>query len=89
LESNIAYMLFSGARGNQDQLMQAVGFIGTIIKDATSDIDSPILTSYATGLSSFDLSQTVGAARGGVISTQAETKNAGYATRQAVYMTSG
>ena len=88
-DSNTYYMLYSGARGKPAQLMQSVGFVGTIKKTETEDIQTPILNGYGNGLTSFDLYQTTFSARMGVVSTQAETKNAGYATRQAVYMGNG
>lgn len=87
--SNIYYMMYSGARGKPDQVMQSIGFIGTISKSRDTDIEYPILKGYGDGLSSFDLMQTRHAARIGVISTQAGTKDTGYATRQSVYMNSG
>lgn len=87
--SNTYYMLHSGARGKPAQIMQSVGFVGTIKKTETEDIRMPILSGYGNGLSSFDLYQTTFSARMGVVSTQAETKNAGYATRQAAYMSNG
>lgn len=87
--SNTFYMMYSGARGKPDQVMQSVGFIGTISKTTQTDIEYPILRGYGEGLTSLDLSQTAYSARIGVISTQAGTKDTGYATRQSVYMTSG
>lgn len=87
--SNIYYMMYSGARGKPDQIMQTVGFIGTISKTTTSDIEYPILKGYGEGLSSFDLMQTRHTARIGMVSTQAGTQDTGYATRQSVYMMSG
>lgn len=87
--SNTYYMMYSGARGKPAQVMQTVGFVGTISKTTTEDIEYPILKGYGQGLSSLDLAQTRPSARIGVISTQAGTKDTGYATRQSVYMTSG
>lgn len=87
--SNTYYMMYSGARGKPDQVMQSVGFIGSISKTTQTDIEYPILRGYGEGLTSLDLSQTAYSARIGVISTQAGTKDTGYATRQSVYMTSG
>ena len=88
-KSNIYYMMYSGARGKPDQLVQSVGFIGNISKTTTTDIEYPILHGYGEGLTSLDLFQTCYSARIGVISTQAGTKDTGYATRQSVYMMSG
>lgn len=87
--SNTFYMMYSGARGSQSQAMQTVGFVGTISKTTSEDIEYPVLRGYGQGLTSLDLSQTRYSARIGVISTQAGTKDTGYATRQTVYMTSG
>lgn len=87
--SNTHFMMYSGARGKPDQVMQSVGFIGTISKTAQSDIEYPILRGYGSGLTSLDLTQTRYTARIGVVSTQTGTKDTGYATRQTVYMSSG
>lgn len=87
--SNMYYMLYSGARGKPDQMMQTAGFIGNISKTENSDIEYPILRGYGTGLTSFDAMQTCYSARIGVISTQSGTKDTGYATRQSTYMKSG
>lgn len=87
--SNMFYMLYSGARGKPDQFMQTVGFIGIISKTPDSDIEYPILRGYGSGLSSLDIMQASHSARISIVSTQMGTKNAGYATRQCVYMTSG
>lgn len=88
-KSNTFYMMYSGARGKPAQVMQSVGFVGTISKSSTEDIEYPILKGYGQGLSSLDLAQTRHSARIGVIATQAGTQDTGYATRQSVYMTSG
>lgn len=87
--SNMYYILYSGARGNADQMMQVMGFIGNIFKTEKSDIEYPILSGYGNGLSAFDLMQTCYSARNGVVSTQTGTEETGYATRQSVYMMSG
>ena len=88
-DSNTHFLMYSGARGKPEQVMQSVGFIGTISKTTSTDIEYPILRSYGSGLSSLDLAQTCYTARIGVVSTQAGTKDTGYATRQTVYMSSG
>lgn len=87
--SNTYFLLYSGARGKIGQIMQSVGFVGTISKTTTSDIEYPILHSYGNGLSAMDQFQTRYMARIGVVSTQAGTKDTGYSTRQTVYMSSG
>lgn len=87
--NNLYYMLYSGARGNAGQIMQTIGFVGTIQKTTTSDIERPILHGYGNGLTSFDISQTLYSARIGVVATQLETKTTGYATRQAAYIVMG
>lgn len=87
--SNTFMMMYSGARGNAAQVMQTVGFVGTLTKNASEDIEYPVLRGYGNGLTSLDQSQTRHAARMGVISTQDGTKQTGYSTRQSVYMTAG
>ena len=87
--SNIFLMMYSGARGKLDQVMQTVGFIGTVSKTTQADIEYPILRGYGEGLTSLDLAQLSYSARISVISTQAGIRDTGYATRQSVYMTSG
>lgn len=88
-ESNTFYMMYSGARGKAEQLMQALLYIGTISKTSSEDIEYPILRGYAEGLSSLDLHQASWSGRLGIISTQAGTKDTGYSTRQSTYMMSG
>jgi len=88
-DSDIHYLLYSGARGKPDQIMQSVGFIGTISKTVQQDIEYPILHGYGNGLTSLDLFQACYPTRIGVVSTQAGTKDTGYSTRQTVYMSSG
>lgn len=88
-DSNTHFLMYSGARGNPDQFMQSVGFIGTISKTTSTDIEYPVLRGYGEGLSSLDLAQTYFMARIGVVSTQVGTQDTGYATRQTVYMSSG
>lgn len=89
LNSGVAYMMYSGARGKPDQVMQSVGFVGTIAKSETEEIEYPILHGYGSGLTSLEMSQTTPAARLAVVSTEAGTKDTGYSTRKSVYMTSG
>lgn len=87
--SNLHYLLYSGARGKPGQIMQSIGFIGTISKTVSEDIEYPVLRGYGNGLSSLDLFQACYPARIGLVSTQTGTKDTGYSTRQTVYMSSG
>lgn len=87
--SSLHYLMYSGARGKPDQIMQSVGFIGTISKTVTEDIEYPILHGFGSGLSSLELFQACYPTRIGVVSTQTGTKDTGYSTRQTVYMSSG
>lgn len=87
--SNLHYLLYSGARGKPGQIMQSIGFIGTISKTVSEDIEYPVLRGYGNGLSSLDLFQACYPTRIGLVSTQTGTKNTGYSTRQTVYMSSG
>lgn len=87
--NNLFLMLDSNARGNLDQIMQTLGLIGISMKTSTESLETPILNSYGSGLTSFELFLASYGARMGANSTQYETPKAGYATRQAVYMCNG
>lgn len=87
--NNLFIMMDSGARGNESQLMQMCGSIGILQKTRKESMENPVTANYFDGLDSFDVHMTSYSARLGVASTQNETRNAGYATRQVVYMTNG
>lgn len=87
--NNIFIMMDSGARGNKSQFMHMCGAIGILQKSKTEDLEAAVTSNYYEGLGSFDVHLASYSARTGVASTQNETKNAGYATRQVVYMASG
>lgn len=87
--NNLAIMLDSGSRGDKGQLMQTLGIVGISMKTGEESLETPILNSYSTGLTSFELFLASYGARVGVNSTQNETADAGYATRQCVYMCGG
>lgn len=87
--NNIAIILDSGSRGNIDQVMQTIGIIGISMKTNSESLETPILHAYGTGLTSFEMFTASYGARMGINSTQNETADAGYCTRQTVYMTNG
>ena len=87
--NNLAIMLDSNARGNKGQMMQTLGIVGISMKTGSESLETPILSSYGTGLSCFELFLASYGARMGVNSTQNETADAGYATRQTVFMCGG
>lgn len=84
--NNLFIIFDSGARGNTGQLMQTAGAIGILQKTNKEDMEMAITGNYAEGISSFDMHTSSYSARVGVVSTQNETPDAGYATRIAVNM---
>lgn len=91
IERNNSFFIIydSGARGSIGQVMQSSASIGVLQKSRTEDMETPVVNNYYRGLSSFDLHLTTYSTRMGLLSTQKETPNAGYATRTAVYMLQG
>ena len=87
--NNLFIIFDSGARGNVGQVMQTCGLLGILQKTKTQDMEIPVTSNYAKGLSSFDVHLTTFSTRTGVSSTQNETADAGYATRTSVYMQNG
>lgn len=84
--NNLFIIYDSGARGNTGQLMQTAGAIGILQKTNKEDMETAITKNYTEGISSFDMHTSSYSARVGVVSTQNETPDAGYATRIAVNM---
>lgn len=87
--NNLAIMLDSGSRGDIGQIMQTVGIVGISMKTGSESLETPILNSYSSGLTSFEVFLASYGARMGVDSTQNETADAGYATRKSVFMIGG
>lgn len=87
--NNMFIMFDSGARGTPGQIMQTCGMIGVLSKTSNEALETPVLSNYTKGLSSFETTQASYGTRMAVSSTQNETANAGYATKQAVNMTNG
>ena len=87
--NNIFIMMDSGARGNKTQVAHMCGCIGLLQKTKTDVLETAVTSNYFEGLSSFDMHLTSYSSRVGMSSTQNETKNSGYATRQLVYSLSG
>lgn len=88
--NNLFIILDSGARGSIGQMMQTLGIVGVSMKNSSESLETPILHSYgASGLSSFENFLASYGARMGVYATQLETPDAGYATRETIFMTGG
>jgi DNA-directed RNA polymerase subunit beta' len=87
--NNIFIMFDSGARGTENQIIQACAMIGVLQKSKREDLEIPVLSSYARGTTSFDTLLLSFSTRTGVASTQNETADSGELTRTAVYMASG
>lgn len=88
-DNNINIIMNSGARGNATQLMHMCGMLGVLQKDSSTLMETPVVNNYTKGLSAFDVHITSYPTRTGLASTQLETGDAGYATRQAVCIESG
>ena len=87
--NNLFIMFESGARGSEGQILQTVGVIGITAKTSSEELETPIATSYAEGLSCFDTFLSSFSGRASVKSTQYGAADSGYATRQATYMAGG
>ena len=88
-DNNIFIMFDSGARGSKAQIAQTCGAIGMLDKTDAQTLETPIVSNYHEGMSSFDVQMMSYSARTGMSSTQNKTADAGYATRKSIYMTSG
>ena len=88
-DNNINIIMNSGARGNATQLMHMCGMLGVLQKSSSTLMETPVVNNYTKGLSAFDVHITSYSTRTGLASTQLETGDAGYATRQTVCITSG
>lgn len=87
--NNLFIMFDSNARGDEKQIMQSCGMIGMLQKSKTEILETPVITNYSKGLSSFDSMLLSFSTRMGVYSTQAETATSGELTREAANMTAG
>lgn len=87
--NNMFIMFDSGARGNEDQIMQACGVIGILQKTKDEVLETPVLSNYTKGTTAFETLQLSYSTRVGVASTQNETADSGELTRLAVYMGGG
>lgn len=87
--NNLFIMIDSGARGNLSQLMQTCGLIGVVSKTNSEALETPVLSNYASGLSSADQTHIAYGTRIGISSVQNDTALAGALTRGAAYTLSG
>lgn len=87
--NNLFIIKDSGARGNDSQIAQTIGIGGLTMKTLSESYEQPIMNSYSQGLTTFEMLIDVQGSRQGVISTQLGTADAGYFTRQLMYMLQG
>lgn len=80
----IYLMIFSGARGNLEQVHQLIGMRGLMADPSGKIIDTPILSNFREGLSVIDYIMSAYGARKGVVDTSIKTANAGYLTRRLI-----
>jgi DNA-directed RNA polymerase subunit beta' len=77
-------MLSSGARGNEQQIVQLTGMRGLMVKANGEVMEKPILANFREGLSVSDFFSSCHGARKGTSDTSLKTANAGYLTRKLV-----
>lgn len=87
--NNLFIMKDSGARGNDSQIMQTCAMVGVMSKTPTETLETPVLGNYAQGITSFETYLASYGTRMGISSAANDSANAGYCTRQTVYMTGG
>jgi DNA-directed RNA polymerase beta subunit/DNA-directed RNA polymerase beta' subunit len=86
--NNLFIIMDSGARGNLSQLMQSCGIIGIVSRSNNDELETPILSNYSRGLSSFDQILISYGTRVGFSKVQNDTADAGELTRSSVFTTS-
>ncbi len=75
-------MADSGARGNQNQILQLAGMRGLMAKPSGEIIETPIKANAREGLSVLEYFTTTHGARKGLSDTALKTADAGYMTRK-------
>lgn len=87
--NNMFIMYDSGARGNEDQIIQSSGIIGILQKTKAEALEVPVLNNYIRGVTAFEALQLAYSTRLNVASTQNETAESGELSRLATYMGGG
>jgi DNA-directed RNA polymerase subunit beta' len=84
MDTSIAVMVNSGARGDISNVKLASAMIGIMVDASNREIELPIRNSYKAGLSSLESFVATRGARKGLIDTALKTADSGYLTRRLV-----
>ncbi len=84
LDTDIAMMVNSGARGNISNIKLASAEIGIMVDINNNEIELPVKSSYKKGLNTLESFIATRGARQGQVSTALRTADSGYLTRRLV-----
>ena len=84
LDTDIAVMVNSGARGNISQVKLASATIGIMVDINNNEIELPVKSNYKRGLNTLESFIATRGARQGQVSTALRTADSGYLTRRLV-----
>ncbi len=84
MDTSIAVMVNSGARGDISNVKLASAMIGIMVDATNREIELPIRSSYKEGLSALESFVATRGARKGLIDTALKTADSGYLTRRLV-----
>jgi len=84
MDTSIAVMVNSGARGDISNVKLASAMIGIMVDANNREIELPIRSSYKDGLSALESFVATRGARKGLIDTALKTADSGYLTRRLV-----
>ncbi|MDO5761745.1 MAG: DNA-directed RNA polymerase subunit beta', partial [Bacteroidales bacterium] len=84
MDTDIAVMLNSGARGNISNLKLASAEIGIMVDINNNEIELPVKSNYKQGLNTLESFIATRGARQGQVSTALRTADSGYLTRRLV-----
>ena len=82
--NNLFIMMDSGARGDFNQLLEIVGFVGIVTNTQKEEIEVPVRGNYTKGLGITDYFTNSYTTRKGQVSTALESQTVGYLTREIV-----
>ncbi len=84
MDTSVATMVNSGARGNITNVKLASAMIGIQVDATNREIELPVRSNYRKGLSSLEAFVATRGARKGLIDTALKTADSGYLTRRLV-----
>ena len=84
MDTDIAVMVNSGARGNISQVKLASATIGIMVDINNNEIELPVKSNYKKGLNTLESFIATRGARQGQVSTALRTADSGYLTRRLV-----